>query len=96
MGVQEHETVLHSVQVGSIIFFWKIPLRRAVKLKLSKSVSLETKRMFDDANMLDISVMVGDSYESVSVEEMSVAAEMSVQTQRKLSLQSPIGAVKLK
>ena len=96
VGVQEHEAVLHSVQVGSIIFFWKIPLRRAVEMKLSKSVSLETKRMFDDANILDISVMVGDSYESVSVEDMSVAAEMSVQTQRKLSLQSPTAAVKLK
>jgi len=95
VGVQAHEAVLHSVQVGSIIFFWKIPLRKAMKLKLSKSVSLETKRMFDIANILDISVMVGDSYESVSVEDMSVAAEMSVQAQRKVSLQSPSAAIKL-
>jgi len=95
VGVQEREAVLHSVQVGSIIFYWKIPLRRAVKLKLSKSVSLEIKQMLDDANILDISVMVGDSYERMSVKDMSVAAEVSFQAQRKASLQSPVPAVKL-
>ena len=96
VGVQEHEAVLHSARVGSIIFFWKIPLRKATDLKLSKSVSLEIKKMLDNAKILDINVMIGDSFESMSVENMTVALDESVQAQRKLSLQSPTAGIKLR
>ena len=95
VAVKEHEAMLHSAHVGSITFFWKIPLRKATDLKLSKSVSLKTKKMFDNAKIIDINVMIEDSYESVAVENMTVALEESVQAQRKLSLQSPTAVVKL-
>ena len=50
IGIQEHEAVLQSVSVGSIIFYWRIPYifeSHRNKLKLPKSISLEVKRALE-------------------------------------------------
>ena len=72
VGIEEHKAVLQSVSVGSIIFYWRIPYLIAIKLKLSKCVSLEIKRALDRAKITCIGVMVDNKCDSMSVTDLTV------------------------
>ena len=94
IGIQEHEAVLQSVSVGSIIFYWRIPYLKAIEIKLSKSISLEVKRAFDRAKITHISVMVDDRCDKISVEDMTVHVDHEID--QKGLLNSPVAKVKRK
>ena len=94
IGIKEHEAVLQSVSVGSIIFYWRIPYLKAVDIKLSKSISWEVKRALDKAKITHISVMVGDRCNRISVEDMTVHVDHEID--QKGLLNSPVAKVKRK
>ena len=94
IGIQEHEAVLQSVSVGSIVFYWRIPYLKAIEIKLSKSVSLEVKRALDKAKITHVSVMVGDRCDRISVEDMTVHVDHEID--QKGLLNSPVAKVKRK
>ena len=92
VGIQEHEAVLQSVSVGSIIFYWRIPYLKAIEMKLSKSVSLEMKRTLDKAKITYISVMVGDRQDRMYVDDITVLVEHEID--QKGFLSSPVAKPK--
>lgn len=94
VGIPEHEAVLQSVSVGSIIFYWRIPYLKAVDLKLLKSISLEMKRCLDRAKITQISVMVNDRCNRISVEDLT--APLDHEIDQKVFLNSPTAKPKRK
>ena len=95
VGIGKHEAVLQSVSVGSIIFYWRIPYLKAIKLRLSKCVSLEIKRALDRARVTHISVMVDNRCDSISVEELMTVG-MDHEIDQKALLNSPATKIKRK
>ena len=67
---------------------------KAINLKLAKSVSLEIKRALDRAKITEITVMVGDKCDSMSVEDLMVAVDHEID--HKGLLNSPVTKPKRK
>lgn len=96
VGIQEHEACLQSVSVGSTIFYWRIPLVKAVELKFPKSISVEMRKALDRAKITQISVMVGERCDRIFVEELSIVAVDHEPDQKLSLLNSPVAKPKRK
>lgn len=94
VGIPEHEAVLQSVSVGSIIFYWRIPVLKARELKLSRSVSIQVKKALDAAKITEVSVMVDKRCDSIFVEDLTVTIDHEVD--QKALLNSPVAKPKRK
>jgi len=94
IGIKEHEAVLQSVSVGSIIFYWRIPVLKAREVKLSRSISLEVKKALDRAKITEVSVMVDERCDTISVGDLTVIIDHEMD--HKKLLDSPVAKPKRK